>query len=749
MSVDLFELLPAIYRIRDAQIAQTQSLLTKAEEVELKALQALTPPLAADERARLDELLAKASRGPLQSLLMLIGEQVAAVAYDIDQLYDDQFIETCAPWVIPYIGDLVGYQPIQNITATVDNPRAEVAETISLRRRKGTVHVMEQLARDITGWGAHAVEMFRMLGDTEYLKHVRLFNHYAPDLRRWENALYIGTGFDRTCHRVDVRSIAALRGRYNIPNIGIFLWSLNAYRISGARATPATTNKAGAPLCYRFSQLGTDMPLFHRAVSQGEQIAAAAQPVNVPDYLHRRELCADIEKGIGAQYYGPTNSLTVSVDGELINPFQIQVANLSGADGSWANLPSTYAVVIDPELGRIALPPQAKGPKRPAVTVSYYYGFTADMGGGSYGRSFTVNDPAWIFPYPDTAAPPRYKNIQDALTYAVGQLAVNGHVALEVHGSRTEALTSAFSIDLPSGTTFELRAEDGARATLFLGGEFSISGGNASTFIINGTVLAAGEAMSPGAPGPATLLRLPLHRPDGTSNLLGELQLTDCTLIPGWRLQTDGKPRFPNVPVLIVEPESAGVKITRAILGSIQAPLYSTITACDSILDATERTRTAFSALDGSSAGAALTLTGCTVVGRVHASALTMVCDTIFWSALPTSDSSPSSLIADRKQQGCVRFSFLPYDAVVPRSFECVEQQLAGVQPLFISTRYGTPVYMKLLASTDDSIRRGASDGGEMGAYHSVLAPQRESDLKIRMLEYLPVGLQFGLIYQT
>ena len=44
---------------------------------------------------------------------MLIEEQIAVVAEDLDQLYDDQFIETCAHWVIPYIGDLIGYQSVQ------------------------------------------------------------------------------------------------------------------------------------------------------------------------------------------------------------------------------------------------------------------------------------------------------------------------------------------------------------------------------------------------------------------------------------------------------------------------------------------------------------------------------------------------------------------------------------------------------------------------------------------------------------
>ena len=36
-----------------------------------------------------------------------------------------------------------------------------------------------------------------------------------------------------------------------------------------------------------------------------------------------------------------------------------------------------------------------------------------------------------------------------------------------------------------------------------------------------------------------------------------------------------------------------------------------------------------------------------------------------------------------------------------------------------------------------------------MGAFHFVLAPLRETDLQMRMQEYLPVGLEFGLIYQN
>ena len=38
---------------------------------------------------------------PLKQLLGVIAEQIAILEEDIDQLYDNQFIETCAEWVIP------------------------------------------------------------------------------------------------------------------------------------------------------------------------------------------------------------------------------------------------------------------------------------------------------------------------------------------------------------------------------------------------------------------------------------------------------------------------------------------------------------------------------------------------------------------------------------------------------------------------------------------------------------------------
>jgi hypothetical protein len=78
---------------------------------------------------------------------------------------------------------LIGYRSLHSIGPDQLTPRAEVANTIGYRRRKGTASVLEQLARDVTGWNARAVEFFQLLAWTQFMNHVRPTNFYAPDLR--------------------------------------------------------------------------------------------------------------------------------------------------------------------------------------------------------------------------------------------------------------------------------------------------------------------------------------------------------------------------------------------------------------------------------------------------------------------------------------------------------------------------------------------------------------------------------------
>jgi hypothetical protein len=238
-----------------------------------------------------------------------------------------------------------------------------------------------------------------------------------------------------------------------------------------------------------------------------------------------------------------------------------------------------------------------------------------------------------------------------------------------------------------------------------------------------------------------------VHVPINTQ--LMHLGLTHCSLVPGWSLTANAAPASPTQPALLVEQPGLAVVIAKTITGSIRLHPLATIALSDTFLDATAPTAVAYAALDGASAGGALTLTACTVIGKVHATLLALVSNTIFESALAPTDTWPAALWADRRQQGCVRFSYLPATFIVPQPYESILQATGTPEPCFYTLRYGQPEYGKLLTSTDDTIRRGADDGGEMGAFHFVLAPLREADLRVRLAEYLAVGMDCGLLYAT
>src|SRR5262249_41601919 len=155
---------------------------------------------------------------------------------DLDRLYDNWFIETCDEWVVPYIGELVGF----TMTARAGEPgevqsaegmqlrrtlapRADVARTLAQRRRKGTFPLLEELARAVAGWPAHAVEFYRLLSYSQPINHQRLERGRTADLRDGDALVRLGGAFESTAHTIDVRRPTSShgRGRYNIPSVGV------------------------------------------------------------------------------------------------------------------------------------------------------------------------------------------------------------------------------------------------------------------------------------------------------------------------------------------------------------------------------------------------------------------------------------------------------------------------------------------------------------------------------------------------
>ena len=107
------------------------------------------------------------ANGPLRELVNRIGGTAATLRRSIDRLWEDQSIESCDDWVIPYIAQLLDTNLVYGLDAR--GQRLDVANTIDYRRRKGTLGLLEQLAADITGWDVKVVEFFRRLGRTRHL----------------------------------------------------------------------------------------------------------------------------------------------------------------------------------------------------------------------------------------------------------------------------------------------------------------------------------------------------------------------------------------------------------------------------------------------------------------------------------------------------------------------------------------------------------------------------------------------------
>ena len=123
---------------------------------------------------------------------------------NLRELYDNWFIETCEPWVVPYLGELLRVRSIKDLGTGSSSTRAYVDQPLRYSRRKGTIAVIEELARDVTNWQARAGEFFLQLDWTQHLNHVRSSHHRCPDLRDVGRLRRIDGPFDSVAHTVDV-----------------------------------------------------------------------------------------------------------------------------------------------------------------------------------------------------------------------------------------------------------------------------------------------------------------------------------------------------------------------------------------------------------------------------------------------------------------------------------------------------------------------------------------------------------------
>jgi hypothetical protein len=733
MSERLYNLLPAIYRIRDAEQGE-----------------------------------------PLRALLGVIEEELRALEQDISGLYEDMFIETCDEWVIPYIGDLIGVHGMHPLSARAGSLRSYVANTIAYRRRKGTAAVLEQIARDVTGWTAHAVEFFELLAATQYLNHLRMHNS-TLDLRDANRLELLGGPFESASHTVDVRRIATAGGKYNIPNIGIFIWRLQSYPLT------RITAREVLPRGYTFDPTGIDIPLFNRPQTE-MQITHLAEEINVPAPLRRRPLYDELEELRQALvnneeprsvYFGkqPVFHVYLVIDGnyEEIPPEEILICDLS----DW-RIPQSEIIraAVDPTLGRLVLS-ASLSPEPEEVLVSYSYGFGADVGAGPYNRTVFTREvlnraPDWQVGVSQEETAVGSEKIFGTLADAVdawndqpdgtvGVIAImDSHTYIDdLTHDLTHDLTRERAIQIPESSQLLIVAadwpvvRDDALVPRRLIGQFAAAGLRPhllGDIIVSGT--AGADSHSPGELVlDGVLIEGKITVQEGN---LGSLQVAHCTLVSDKNsiavLPSDGMSRHNDALKLTVRQTICG--------GIILSDAVPGLCVIESII--------------GKGDGTALKAEGTTV--QIEQS-------TVLGSSSIRSLEASNSIFTGKvdvkqRQVGCMRFCVLPYTSRTPRRFRCQpdlalaeraaqlgrssaenltksekDAVLARLQPVFTSLRYGDPAYAQLSPACAEEIRTGADDGSEMGVFSSLQQPQREANLYAALEEYLRFGLEAGIFY--
>jgi hypothetical protein len=713
----LYQLLPAVHRIRDAQQGQ-----------------------------------------PLRALLAVLAQEFQALEENLDQLYDDQFIETCAEWVAPYIGDLIGYRPLHTHTreagtalqqTTQASPRAEVAHTIAYRRRKGTAAMLEQLARDVTDWPAHAAEFFEQLATTQYINHTRLHALATANLRDNTALLQQGGAFNRLAHTAEMRRPEAGSGRYNITSVGIFLWRLQAFALSNIPLTPNDPTADPVSLTgrrMRFNPLGADQLLFRLPVSE-TQITQLAEPVNVPAPIQLRQMAQDVgaaqaDPHKGSDYgdsLGRSASLVLSR--ENADPTQppvplpihnICVCDLRDVPGGWAGEATLdpAKIAIDPRLGRVLVGSTIGGALQAAgerLLCSFHSGFSRPLGGGTYERALagalaTTQSVARrgeaLQPHLDAVRSGGRLVIDDSFTYSETPV-------LHVDGA---------TADGQAGVEVVVTARNGARPLIVALGDIVLDVGPRGRLVLQGLVIAGGPLRLA-----AAVDREPRH-----------IVLQHCTLVPGRTLAHNGSPVAPGAPSLVLDHPFATLTLDHCISGPLHTHADAELAINDTIVDGGAADAVALQGITAGQPGAGLTVRDSTVVGQVHTQVLTLASNTLFVAALASSGTVPAPVWAERKQEGCVRYSFVPQGSLVPRRFHCLPSaEHPGAQPQFTSLRYGDPGYAQLRPASGAAVLQGADDEGEIGVMHALYQPQREANLRIRLDEYLRFGLHAGIFYVT
>jgi hypothetical protein len=727
--------------------------------------------------------------GQLKNYLKVMEDVFEAIHEDIESLYDDLFIETCNDWAIPYIADLLGTSHLKGVPWT---QRAEVADTIALRRRKGTLGAIEQLTYDLTQWGVHCVELRENMVWNQHLNHQRPDRGGEPPysnstmktvirggtvtLRDPATLSLLNTPFDQFAHIADLKAPVTGCIRYNIPDLAIFLWRLKAYRV--------TVSKPGHPVPAELIIKGNMVPGDEAKYIARFDVHPLDEPVrlfnthrlnqekNKPILNQIREL-TEIDETPGPIIAARLNCPPADTSGNYVEidiysgyepidisdvglqlhmpltpdfskeKWLIRGANLCAWEESLNPPLKNREIAIDPVIGRIVIgvDTSLKGDTLiKYLLLTYTYGAVGPVGAHPVSRSLTQEK------WDDEDVVRRDVNFNadpDGLKIALMDIQ-DKVIAIEINDSMTHELDlkgyheENGEPNLQMNKSLIIRAASGQRPIIKLAQPLRFRKTNIAdaakiTVRLEGLYLTRKNANDP------LIARAAIDR----------LEIIGCTLDPGGSKKLDVTPEGKAVPSMKLQDSNVlntDVVVERSIVGPLFIDTGYNLNINDSIIDAKSGVNddpdaaylaVAGAAGDKDSWGPITEVKGITVFGRMRVESISGA-GGIWVHALEVLE----------HQSGCIKFSYFSGKGDrLPQHHGCVFGTEAHLG--FTSETFGHPAYGQLAQTSDFRVRERGQNDDAMGAFGFMLEAHKWRNIQIRYREFMPAGMRFLMIPVT
>ena len=648
----------------------------------------------------------------LDALLAAVDEQQQLLAADIEQLWEDAFIESCAEWAVPYIGALLGLP--------TDAERLEVAFTIALRRRKGTPAALEDFAEILTGLTARIVEGWQVTAWAQCLGHPPPSRVASLDLEAGAR-FRVGTPFE------PVRRSWTPSGRFSPATATAIVWPWSARTFHAVEAAPL-------PEVRRFAlhPLGLEAPPYLKpragVTAAGELRVRTGDELDAPARATYRVVQALAAEG--QITYGPNWTVSdehpLAALPEASRPALLQLT-LDDVPVPWSALrfgslppggpapapPTATQVVIDLARGHVELGASLSGTPRST------WHRPVPGGLGALAAEADGDPAARVVVRVNRTLPVGGEIVHDlAAAFTLGEALSTGldpvdsspeHPDVEIRLETSDRLAApppqSFTPTLPRWRVVATRTStptiDGALALGLDGGCLTLEG-----FFLTGDLLLGkkldGVDLRHITMSPASGAKLRIQ--DGAWVLA--LSASRCILGP---IRAELGARALTLADSVVDGLGARLRVCGDDPGGAQTAAVGRRTRFDPVLEAN----------------------GVTFAGPVQAEAIDAV-DCLFLNGLEVV----------QQQEGCLRHCYVAPDlgglSSLPTAYRC----LTSPPPTFASVGLEAAGYYALDLESDHPLLSAASDGGEVGAYHHLRRAARLERLEARLHEFVPLGVR-------